>query len=79
MELSLGCAYLERVVLENILDVLNRTFQITETRRLLVLQLIFKLSGKLNITCKNNNVSLVYSQSYDEKLASNAERKNFPR
>ena len=58
MELSLGCAYLERVVLENILDVLNRTIQIAETRRLLVLQLIFKLNGKLDIACRDNRMSV---------------------
>ena len=58
MELSLGCAYLERVVLENILDVLNRAFQISETRRLLVLQLILKLSGKLDIACRDNRMSV---------------------
>ena len=58
MELSLGCEYLERVVLENILDVLNRTIQIAETRRLLVLQLIFKLNGKLDIACRDNRMSV---------------------
>lgn len=44
--------------MENILDVLNRTIQIAETRRLLVLQLIFKLNGKLDIACRDNRMSV---------------------
>ena len=70
MSLS-GGAYLESVVLKDILNVLNRAVQILQTRSLLVLQLILELSGKLDIACKMGKKELLvlFSTPSGEKLS----------
>lgn len=42
--------YLPRVVLQNILDVLNGAIQVLKAGGLLVLELILKLGNKLDVT-----------------------------
>lgn len=63
-------AYLEGVVLKNILNVLDRGFQVFQPRRLLVLQLVLQLSSKLNITCETRNKWLAFSAPTSSKDSS---------
>lgn len=66
-----NCAYLERVVLQNILDVLDGGLQIVQTRSLLVAQLILKLSSQFHVTWRNEKhrlLACVLQRPHDEEL-----------